>query len=45
VFIIDADEEQGVLQQLKDANDKVDAALKEFEQGGGPLDAVRVYIY
>ena len=40
VFIIDAEEEQRVLQQLKDANDEVDAAMKEFNEGGGPVDTV-----
>jgi len=37
VFIIDADEEQEVLQQLKDANNTVDAAMKEFERGNSSV--------
>jgi len=41
VFIIDADEEQGVIQQLKEANEQVDEAMKEFESGSGPVDTVR----
>ena len=45
VFIIDADEEQEVLQQLKDANNTVDAAMKEFERGNSSVVTVRAHIY
>ena len=45
VFIIDAEEEDGVLEQLKDANDKIDSAAVEFnESGGDKADAVRQMI-
>jgi len=41
VFIIDAEEEEEVLEQLKDANDKIDSAMVEFkESGGDKADAV-----
>lgn len=42
VFIINAEEEEGVLEQLKDTNDKIDSAIVEFnESGGDKADAVR----
>ena len=42
VLIIDAEEEEGVLEQLKDANDKIDSAMQEFkESGGDEVNAVR----
>ena len=42
VLIIDAEDENGVLEQLKDANDKIDSAMHEFkESGGDQTDTVR----
>lgn len=35
VLIIDAEEEEGVLEQLKDANDKIDSAIQEFKESAG----------
>ena len=35
VLIIDAEEEEGVLEQLKDANDKIDSAMQEFKESDG----------
>ena len=41
VLIIDAEEETEVLEQLKDANDKIDSAMAEFtESGGEQVDTV-----
>lgn len=34
VLIIDAEEEEEVLEQLKDANDKIDSAMVEFKESG-----------
>lgn len=45
VLIIDAEEQQEVLDELKDANDKIDSAMHEFEESGGDkLDPVRQVI-
>lgn len=42
VLIIDANEEEGVVEQLKDANHKIDSAMAEFKDSGGDqTDAVR----
>ena len=38
VLIIDAEEEEEVLEQLKDANDKIDSAMTEFNERGDQAD-------
>ena len=38
VLIIDAEEEEEVLEQLKDANDKIDSAMTEFKERGDQAD-------
>ena len=38
VLIIDAEEEEEVLEQLKDANDKIDSAMTEFSERGDQAD-------
>lgn len=38
VLIIDAEEQDEVLEQLKDANEKIDSAFAEFEEKGGQSD-------
>ena len=42
MLIIDAEEEEGVIEQLRDANDKIDSAMQEFkESAGDQADTVR----
>lgn len=38
VLIIDAEEEEEVLEQLKDANEKIDSAMTEFNERGDQAD-------
>lgn len=38
VLIIDTELEEEVLEQLRDANEKIDSAMAEFEERGGQPD-------